>query len=131
MHSSMKIRVVLDILGLMLVLLGSLMLIPGIVAAIYKEPAGVMALGLSSFITILAGLILRRIGTKGEVTHREAFVIVAFAWLLATIFGALPFIFLGLDKIDSLFETMSGFTTTGATILTESDLDGYWIIKPI
>ena len=125
----MKIRVVLDILGLMLVLLGSLMLIPGIVAAIYKEPAGVMALGLSSFITISVGLILRRIGTNGEVTHREAFVIVAFAWLLATIFGALPFSFLGLDKIDSLFETMSGFTTTGATILTESDLHGYWIIN--
>jgi len=125
----MKIRVVLDILGLMLVLLGLLMLIPGIVAAIYEEPAGVMALGLSSLITISAGLIMRRIGTKGEVTHREAFVIVAFAWLLATIFGALPFIFLGLDKIDSLFETMSGFTTTGATILTESDLHGYWIIN--
>lgn len=125
----MKIRVVLDILGLMLVLLGSLMVIPGIVAAVYKEPSGVMALGLSSLITIVTGLIIRRIGEKGEVTHKEAFVIVAFAWLLATIFGALPFIFLGLDEIDSLFETMSGFTTTGATILTESDLHGYWIIN--
>lgn len=125
----MKIRVVLDILGLMLVLLGSLMVIPGIVAAVYKEPSGVMALGLSSLITIATGLIIRRIGEKGEVTHKEAFVIVAFAWLLATIFGALPFIFLGLDEIDSLFETMSGFTTTGATILTESDLHGYWIIN--
>lgn len=125
----MKIRVVLDILGLILVLLGSLMLIPGIVAAIYKEPAGVMAFGLSSFITISAGLIIRRIGEKGEVTNKEAFVIVALAWLLATIFGSLPFIFLGLDETDSLFETMSGFTTTGATILTESDSHGYWIIN--
>ena len=89
----MKIRVVLDILGLILVLLGSLMLIPGIVAAIYKEPAGVMAFGLSSFITISAGLIIRRIGEKGEVTNKEAFVIVALAWLLATIFGSLPFMY--------------------------------------
>jgi len=48
---------------------------------------------------------------------------------LATIFGSLPFIFLGLDETDSLFETMSGFTTTGATILTESDSHGYWIIN--
>jgi trk system potassium uptake protein TrkH len=125
----MKIRIVLDVLGLLLVLLGLLMMVPAAVAAIYKEPAGVIALGLSSFITVATGLILKHIGQKGEVTHREAFAIVAFGWLLATFFGALPFAFLGLGAIDSLFESMSGFTTTGATILTESDLQGYWIIN--
>jgi trk system potassium uptake protein TrkH len=125
----MNVRVVLDVLGSLLILLGVLMLIPGLVAAIYGEPAGVMALGLTSLITISFGLLMRHHGQKGDVMHREAFAIVTGGWLLATIFGSLPFTFLGLGVIDSLFETMSGFTTTGATILTESNSDGYWIIN--
>jgi len=125
----MNIRVVLDVLGSLLILLGVLMLIPGLVATIYGEPAGVMALGLTSLITISSGLLMRHHGQKGDVMHREAFVIVTGGWLLATIFGSLPFTFLGLGVIDSLFETMSGFTTTGATILTEYNSDGYWIIN--
>ena len=127
----MKVRVVLDVLGMLLILLGVLMLIPGLVAAIYGEPVGVMALGLASLLTISLGLVMRHYGQKGDVMHREAFVIVTGGWLLATIFGALPFIFLGLGVIDSLFETMSGFTTTGATILTEFNSDGYWIINAV
>lgn len=125
----MNVRVVLDVLGSLLILLGVLMLIPGLVATIYGEPAGVMALGLTSLITISSGLMMRHHGQKGDVMHREAFAIVTCGWLLATIFGSLPFTFLGLGVIDSLFETMSGFTTTGATILTEYNSDGYWIIN--
>ncbi len=125
----MKLRVVMDVLGSLLILLGILMLFPAIVAAIYKEPAGVMALFLTSIITNVFGIILRRLGHKGEVMRPEAFAIVTIGWLLAAIFGSLPFIFLGLDAIDALFETMSGFTTTGATILTESNLQGYWVLN--
>jgi len=125
----MNVRVVLGVLGLLLILLGILMLIPGLVAAIYKEPAGVIALGLTSLITLSSGLILRHCGQKGDVMHKEAFAIVTCGWLLATIFSSLPFIFLGLGIIDSLFETMSGFTTTGATILTDHNSAGYWIIN--
>jgi trk system potassium uptake protein len=125
----MNVRVVLDILGSLLILLGLLMLIPGLVATIYGEPAGVIALGLTSLITISSGLLMRHHGQKGDVMHKEAFAIVTGGWLLATIFGSLPFVFLGLGVIDSLFETMSGFTTTGATILTEYNSDGYWIIN--
>jgi trk system potassium uptake protein TrkH len=124
----MNVRIVLGVLGSLLVLLGTLMLIPGLVAAMYKEPSGVIALGLTSLITISTGQILRHFGQKGDVMHKEAFAIVTVGWLLAAIFGALPFIFLGLGVIDSLFETMSGFTTTGATILTQYNSDGYWII---
>lgn len=125
----MNIRVVLDVLGSLLILLGVLMLIPGLVATVYGEPAGVMALGLTSLITLSSGLLMRHHGQKGDVMHREAFAIVTGGWLLATIFGSLPFTFLGLGVIDSLFETMSGFTTTGATILTEYNSYGYWIIN--
>ncbi len=105
------------------------MIVPAVVAAIYREPAGVTSLGLASLITIASGQIMRHYGQKGEVMHREAFVIVTFGWLLATIFGALPFMFLGMNVVDALFETMSGFTTTGATILTESNMQGYWVLN--
>ena len=125
----MKFRVILDVLGSLLVLLGLLVLIPAIVAAIFKEPTGVMALGLTSLVTTSSGIIMKRFGHKGEVMRPEAFVIVTMGWLLAAIFGSLPFIFLGLDPVDALFETMSGFTTTGATILTESNLQGYWVLN--
>lgn len=125
----MRIRVILDILGSLLILLGILMLIPGLVAAIYREPLGVTSFGLASLVSISSGQIIRNYGQKGEVLHREAFVIVTLGWLLAAFFGALPFIFSGLGVIDSLFETMSGFTTTGATVLTEYNSDGYWIIN--
>jgi trk system potassium uptake protein TrkH len=125
----MKFRVVLDVLGRLLILLGLLMIVPAAVAAIYKEPAGVVALGLTSLITVASGQIMRHYGQKGEIMHREAFLVVTFGWLMASIFGALPFIFLGLGVIDALFEAMSGFTTTGATILTESNLQGYWVIN--
>jgi trk system potassium uptake protein TrkH len=72
---------------------------------------------------------MKRFGHSGELMRPEAFVIVTMGWLLASAFGSLPFIFLGLDAVDALFETMSGFTTTGATILTESNLQGYWVLN--
>lgn len=72
----MNARVVLDVLGSLLILLGVLMLMPGLVAAIYKEPAGVMALAMTSLITISSGLTMRHYGQKGDVMHKEAFVIV-------------------------------------------------------
>jgi len=125
----MKLRIVLDVLGRLLILLGILMVLPAAVAAIYREPAGVIAMGLTSLFTISSGQMLRHFGQKGEIKHREAFLIVTFGWLMAAVFGALPLVFLGVDIVDALFESMSGFTTTGATILTESGPQGYWIIN--
>lgn len=125
----MKFRVVLRVIGSLLILLALLMLVPAFVAAIYKEPSGVVALGLTSLVTLASGLTMRHYGQEGEVMHREAFVIVTFGWLLATAFSSLPFIFLGMGAVDALFETMSGYTTTGATILTESNAQGYWVLN--
>ena len=50
-------------------------------------------------------------------------------WLGAAFFGALPYVFLGTGPIHGLFESMSAFTTTGSSILTESNAEGYWIIN--
>jgi trk system potassium uptake protein TrkH len=68
--------------------------------------------------TLGIGLILEfGFKTAREIERADGFTIVAFTWLLISLFGALPYIFLGLGFLDAFFEAMSGFTTTGATIL--------------
>jgi trk system potassium uptake protein TrkH len=69
-------------------------------------------------LTLGIGLILEfGFKTNKEIERADGFSIVAFTWLLITILGTLPYVFLGLGFLDAFFETMSGFTTTGATIL--------------
>ncbi|MDI6810992.1 MAG: potassium transporter TrkG [archaeon] len=61
----------------------------------------------------------RKIGVrKGEIKRREGFAIVAFGWLFVAIFGSLPYIFSStLGPVDAFFESMSGFTTTGSSVM--------------
>ena len=116
---------VLNTLGIILKYLGILMLIPALVGYYYsrQDPAqfqSVMIFIYSFLITTSVGLVLQYTNrSSDEFRNRESFGIVAFAWLLAAIFGALPFLMSGMQPVDALFESMSGFTTTGATIMTD------------
>ncbi|MDD4162028.1 MAG: potassium transporter TrkG [Methanothrix sp.] len=125
----MNLRIVLKNLGLLAILLGILMVIPGLVSAIYKEPLGVVAFGATSIIAVLAGLAMNHSSEDSNMGHREAFATVSLSWLLAAFLGALPYFFLGLSPVDAIFESMSGFTTAGATILSEYNSQGYWILN--
>jgi trk system potassium uptake protein TrkH len=125
----MKIRIILDIIGTILKILSFLMLVPGIVAAIYYETSGVAAFALASFLSLATGTLFSRLGMKGDVGTREAFGAVSLGWLCATFFGALPFVFQGIGFVDAMFESISGFSATGATILTESNAQGYYIVN--
>lgn len=125
----MKFRIVLDIIGTVLKLLGLLLLIPGFVAAMYHETSGIMAFGLTALLSLSTGVMLSRLGEKGDVGYKEAFGAVTLGWLCATFFAALPFAFQGLSLVDGLFESISGFSATGATILTESNAQGYYIVN--
>jgi len=60
---------------------------------------------------------------KKEFYDREAIIIVVMGWLFAAIFGSMPYLFASLTPVDALFEAMSGFTTTGSTILI--DIESY------
>jgi trk system potassium uptake protein TrkH len=88
----MEIKVVLNTLGQLSVLLGVLMLVPGIVAAVYKEPLGVTAFAFSSIAAIIIGIVIKHFGTNGDMGHREAFATVLLGWLLAAVLGALPYV---------------------------------------
>ena len=73
------------------------------------------------FLTGTAGLIFTRKGSKKDIGKREGFVIVTMAWIIISLFGAIPFVLSGAipDYTNAFFETMSGFTTTGASILND------------
>ena len=89
----------------------------------YAEPIKIqMSLIWSGLITVLFAIFLGVL-TRGDInlSRRDGFGIVTFGWLSATIFGSLPYILSGVipHPISAMFETMSGFTTTGATVLTD------------
>jgi trk system potassium uptake protein TrkH len=98
----------------------ALLLLPTLVSAIYGESVlpFLITIGIILAIAIPAQLIKPR---TRRIYAREGFVCVASSWILLSLFGALPFIFSGAipNYIDALFETVSGFTTTGASILSE------------
>ncbi|MEM2097707.1 MAG: TrkH family potassium uptake protein [Methanothrix sp.] len=124
----MNVKVLLYSFGDLLRIIGILMLFPGMVAAYYREPEGVVAFAFTSIIAMGSSSFLRRRGEMGDLGIKDGFALVAFGWLAAAMIGAIPYMLLGMGLTDSLFESMSGFTTTGASVLTERNSDGYWII---
>ena len=75
---------------------------------------------LSTLVAVLTGLLCRRFTrVPEEISFREAFVMVSFSWTLVAVIGALPYLFAGVisSPIGAFFESMSGFTTTGSTVL--------------
>lgn len=125
----MRAKVFLKVFGSLLKLLGAFMFIPAAVSLVYGETAGVAAFILSALITLAIGQGMEMVGREDVLTNKEGFGLVAFGWLGAAVVGALPYFLLGLSPIDALFESISGFTTTGATILSEAGPDGLYIIN--
>ena len=96
----------------------ALLLLPVLTALLYGEPV-LPFLG-PVLLLLIAGLPFRKKPKQTALYARDGFAVVALAWLLMSAFGALPFLISGYipSYIDAFFETVSGFTTTGATILT-------------
>ncbi len=116
----MNIRMVLRTLGYVLGAESALLLLPLLTAALYREnpvPFLIPLLALG-----ICALILCRIRVKEKTIYaREGFLIVSLSWILVSLAGAVPFVLAGAipSYIDAVFETVSGFTTTGASILTD------------
>ena len=116
----MNYRGVLFLLGRLLVALGVTLLVPGVAAHLYDESTR-GAFFFPAALVGISGLLLERFFRQQDefsLGRREAFLLVTAAWVFATIAGALPFmIYEGPSfVIDALFESASGFTTTGASI---------------
>lgn len=118
-------RSIIRIVGLLIALLSVFMLIPAIVAVIYRDGGGTIFIQ-SFVVAFILGAILwlpnRR--HKGDLNTREGFLIVVLFWLVLGTIGSFPFIFdshLNLNLTTAFFESFSGLTTTGATSLTHLD----------
>jgi len=115
------------ILGNVLKIEGALLLLPCIVAFIYKESEGVHFL----LVAILAGILGLGMTARKPKNHvfylKEGCIITALSWIALSIVGCLPFVLTGEIPVftDALFETISGFTTTGASILTDVEALSY------
>jgi len=111
-----RARLTLNIIGSILKYFALAYIIPLVTALYYGEQWQIYLYSL--LLTLGIGLILEfGFKTEKEIERADGFTIVAFTWLFIPLLGTLPYIFLGLGFLDAFFETMSGFTTTGATIL--------------
>lgn len=117
----MRIRVVLHVIGLLQVFVGLTMALPLAVGLAFgEEEAG--ALFWSMTASVAAGSLMWLANRhQGEIRIREGFGIVGLGWMATSALGALPFLISGVipSVTDAFFETLSGYTTTGASILTD------------
>ena len=116
----MNIRKVINHIGLTMILEAIFMVLPFIVSLIYKESVGRYFLYCIVILLVLGFILFKIFVSDNRFFSAEGFVTVAMGWIVLSVFGALPFYFSKVipNYIDALFETVSGFTTTGATILT-------------
>lgn len=122
----MNFRLILHMLSVVLLFVGLFMLLP-LVVSLFYDRSETTALLASALLTVVTGVIvffLTKSSKTEEIRHREAFVIVSISWLVVALFGATPYLFTGAITTftDAYFESMSGFTTTGASVIPDVEI---------
>lgn len=118
----MKNKLVYKFIGKVLIAFSAVFILPCIVGIIYHE--NIINFIIPQLISLLIGLILSRLKTNNNRFHaKDGFLIVSITWIIISLIGALPFYLNNdLNYIDSLFETISGLTTTGATTIKNVEI---------
>lgn len=119
----MNYKIILNLVGVLL-LLTALLMLPAVGFSLYYGHDDIYTIIISALITSLVGLIIwffTKDADKHQLGKREGYLIVTLGWVVMSVFGSIPFIIHGSipSFTDAFFETMSGFTTTGATILVD------------
>lgn len=118
----MNYRMVFSMIGRLLLLEAGLLLLPAACSAIYGEESLWALLITAGVALVLGGLLVLVCRRKSQAIYaKEGFVIAALSWIVLSAVGALPFVLSGAipHYVDAFFETVSGFTTTGASIITD------------
>jgi len=121
----MKYRIVSKVLGYLMLIIG-LDMVPPLLIAAYTQEGDLNAFSLSLLVTVVVALLMIGFNwnAKGTIKTREGLAIVTMGWVFASVLGALPFYLSSSvpTYTDALFETISGFTTTGATIIRDIEI---------
>lgn len=124
----MNIKGVFKILGFVIRLMGIVFFLPAAVGLVYKEYLCVITYAVLGILCILISLVAMRFRIPKKINTKsfygkEAFVTVALAWILISLIGAVPFVVTRdiPNYLNALFETVSGFTTTGASVVTDTE----------
>ena len=119
----MNIKIVLRMLSVILVIISSFMIIPAFIAILYNETDALYAILITIGISIAIYFTIRVLPKResvNNITHKDGFLFVTLSWVMASFIGCLPYYISGTipNFADAYFEAMSGFSTTGATILS-------------
>ncbi|MBE6668275.1 MAG: TrkH family potassium uptake protein [Ruminococcaceae bacterium] len=121
----MNYKMIIYTLGWILLFESAFMMVPAITALIYAEFHSLAAFLISAGACLAVGALMSVRKPKNRTLRsRDGFVIVSLSWIVLSAFGAIPFMLTGVTNsyIDALFETASGFTTTGATIFSDVEI---------
>ena len=125
----MNYKMISYIMGRLMVVEGLLMVLPLVVSLIYGEYQMLLSFIIPMVLLFVLGLLFSVRKPKDmRIYAKEGFVTVGLSWIIVSLFGCIPFIISGLipDFIGAFFETVSGFTTTGASVLEEYDYSLLW-----
>ncbi len=117
----MNFAFIVYILGWVMTLEGGFMLLPCVTSLIYGEKTGIYFIIVAAASALIGFFLIRRKPKNPQFFTKEGFAVVGLSWIIMSLIGALPFTISGEipNYIDAVFETASGFTTTGASILTD------------
>ena len=130
MHK-LNYKIVVFLMGVLLLFNGGFMLLSSLVSFLYKDGV-TFEITLSSFLVLSLGALLMLSGRQynKQIQKREGYLIVTLGWILMSLTGTLPYLVSGVisDFSASFFETMSGYTTTGASIIEDLEQVPYGIL---
>ena len=115
-------KIIIHLMGLLLLFNGGFMVLAALVSGLYADGA-TLGISVAAVTTLFVGTVAMYLtrGHKKEVKRKEGYIIVAMGWIIMSASGVLPYILSGSipELSNAFFETMSGYTTTGATILND------------
>ena len=124
----MRLNYIANAIGLAMIYIGVFLLIPICIALYYGEYSSIIPFLSAAIISTLSGFIIKKYIPKSaqsdnlnDIKKSEALFIVAFSWIIFSIMGCIPYLFYDITPLNALFESVSGITTTGATILSTFD----------
>lgn len=120
--SKINLRLISHLIGLLFVVNGGFMIVATAVSYLYSDGVGWQMLQ-ASFLAVLSGIVIMILtrNHRKEIQKKEGYIIVTMGWVFMALIGTLPYLMTGAipNFTDAFFETMSGFTTTGASIIKD------------